>query len=78
MQDSENAGMMDLRHFAFYAFAGRTGTVRWTRKNEVVPLALDFGKPSITLLVPPLDKSILVQYQFLFYNQLLCFELKIP
>ncbi|KAL6603393.1 hypothetical protein ACP70R_043754 [Stipagrostis hirtigluma subsp. patula] len=24
----------DLRHFALYAFAGRTGTPRWSRKNE--------------------------------------------
>ncbi|KAA8531935.1 hypothetical protein F0562_006348 [Nyssa sinensis] len=31
---SENSGTVDLRHFAFYAFAGRTGTLRWTRKNE--------------------------------------------
>lgn len=27
---------VDLRHFAFYAFAGRTGLIRWTRKNEVI------------------------------------------
>lgn len=25
---------MDLRHFAFYAFAGRSGMLRWDRKNE--------------------------------------------
>ncbi|XP_034683442.1 uncharacterized protein LOC117912818 [Vitis riparia] len=31
---SENAGTVDLRHFAFYAFAGRSGAVRWMRKNE--------------------------------------------
>ncbi|XP_077225920.1 FG-GAP repeat-containing protein [Tasmannia lanceolata] len=31
---SENSGTVDLRHFAFYAFAGRTGTLRWKRKNE--------------------------------------------
>ncbi|KAI3451016.1 hypothetical protein Pfo_007681 [Paulownia fortunei] len=31
---SENAGTVDLRHFAFHAFAGRSGELRWTRKNE--------------------------------------------
>ncbi|XP_057449340.1 uncharacterized protein LOC130740682 [Lotus japonicus] len=31
---SENSGTVDLRHFAFYAFAGRSGTERWSRKNE--------------------------------------------
>ncbi|XP_058110246.1 uncharacterized protein LOC131253300 isoform X2 [Magnolia sinica] len=30
----ESAGTVDLRHFAFFAFAGRTGTLRWKRKNE--------------------------------------------
>ncbi|MCH81546.1 FG-GAP repeat-containing protein, partial [Trifolium medium] len=32
---SENTGTVDLRHFAFYAFAGRSGVERWSRKNEV-------------------------------------------
>lgn len=36
-QASENSGTVDLRHFAFYAYAGRTGTLRWSRKNEVNP-----------------------------------------
>lgn len=31
---SENSGAVDLRHFAFYAFAGRTGLHRWDRKSE--------------------------------------------
>lgn len=31
---SENSAIVDLRHFAFYAFAGRSGTLRWSRKNE--------------------------------------------
>ncbi|KDP32668.1 hypothetical protein JCGZ_13666 [Jatropha curcas] len=31
---SENSGTVNLRHFAFYAFAGRTGVLRWSRKNE--------------------------------------------
>ncbi|XP_030530778.2 uncharacterized protein LOC115741166 [Rhodamnia argentea] len=31
---SENAGTVDLRHFAFYAFAGKSGQLRWSRKNE--------------------------------------------
>ncbi|CAN0861474.1 hypothetical protein LINGRAHAP2_LOCUS8216 [Linum grandiflorum] len=31
---SENSGTTNLRHFAFYAFAGRTGQLRWSRKNE--------------------------------------------
>ncbi|GAB4848510.1 hypothetical protein Ancab_003217 [Ancistrocladus abbreviatus] len=30
----ENPGMVDLRHFAVYAFAGRSGQLRWSRKNE--------------------------------------------
>ncbi|KAK9129748.1 hypothetical protein Sjap_010235 [Stephania japonica] len=33
---SDHSGTVDLRHFAFYAFAGRTGTLRWSRKTEVV------------------------------------------
>ncbi|KAL6220632.1 hypothetical protein ACLB2K_008388 [Fragaria x ananassa] len=31
---SENSGTVDLRHFALYAFAGGSGKIRWTRKNE--------------------------------------------
>ncbi|CAI0392947.1 unnamed protein product [Linum tenue] len=31
---SENSGAVNLRHFAFYAFAGLTGQLRWSRKNE--------------------------------------------
>ncbi|KAJ6822722.1 uncharacterized protein M6B38_387675 [Iris pallida] len=33
-EDSTNSASVDLRHFAFYAFAGRTGHTRWSRKNE--------------------------------------------
>ncbi|MBA0618121.1 hypothetical protein Godav_027511 [Gossypium davidsonii] len=33
---SENSGTVNLRHFAFYAFDGRKGVVRWSRKNENV------------------------------------------
>lgn len=33
---SGNNASVDLRHFAFYVFAGRSGTIRWTRKNENV------------------------------------------
>lgn len=33
-EDPGNSATVDLRHFAFYAFAGRTGATRWTRKNE--------------------------------------------
>lgn len=33
-EGSKHSETVDLRHFAFYAFAGRTGTVRWSRKNE--------------------------------------------
>ncbi|KAH6810210.1 FG-GAP repeat-containing protein [Perilla frutescens var. hirtella] len=32
--ESEDAGTVDLRHFAFYAFAGRSGELRWARKKE--------------------------------------------
>lgn len=35
-QESDSAGTVDLRHFAFYAFAGRSGELRWTRKKEVI------------------------------------------
>ncbi|XP_068646390.1 uncharacterized protein [Aristolochia californica] len=38
----DNSTVVDLRHFAFYAFAGRTGTLRWSRKNEnIEPHASD-------------------------------------
>ncbi|KAL3583499.1 hypothetical protein D5086_014560 [Populus alba] len=33
-EPSENSGTVNLRHFALYAFAGQTGTIRWSRKNE--------------------------------------------
>ncbi|KAJ4964612.1 hypothetical protein NE237_016461 [Protea cynaroides] len=35
---AENSGTVDLRHFAFYAFAGRTGVLRWSRKNENIQI----------------------------------------
>ena len=31
---SESSETVDLRHFAFYAFAGRSGAERWSRKNK--------------------------------------------
>lgn len=33
---SESSGSIDLRHFVFYAFAGRTGELRWSRKSESI------------------------------------------
>ena len=33
---------MDLRHFAFYAYAGRSGILRWDRKNEVISFVISF------------------------------------
>lgn len=33
-EPTENAGNVDLRHFALYAFAGKSGQLRWSRKNE--------------------------------------------
>lgn len=36
---SENTGTVDLRHFAFYAFAGRSGVERWSRKTENIEAA---------------------------------------
>ncbi|KAB1204498.1 hypothetical protein CJ030_MR8G021849 [Morella rubra] len=33
-EDSENPGTVDLRHFAFYAFAGQSGIPRWSKPNE--------------------------------------------
>ncbi|KAJ6818483.1 uncharacterized protein M6B38_406085 [Iris pallida] len=35
-EDSTNSATADLRHFALYAFAGRTGAIRWSRKNEKI------------------------------------------
>ncbi|PQM37429.1 uncharacterized protein Pyn_08740 [Prunus yedoensis var. nudiflora] len=37
---SENSGTVDLRHFALFAFAGDSGAIRWTRKNELI---ISFG-----------------------------------
>ncbi|EPS63979.1 hypothetical protein M569_10795, partial [Genlisea aurea] len=45
---SENSATTDLRHFALYAFSGRTGELRWTRNAEnVEPQASD-----ASLLIP--------------------------
>ncbi|KAE8701279.1 putative serine-threonine protein kinase, plant-type [Hibiscus syriacus] len=38
---SENSGTVNLRHFAFYAFDGRKGGLRWSRKNENVEHSSD-------------------------------------
>ncbi|XWS29245.1 hypothetical protein CRYUN_Cryun24cG0011800 [Craigia yunnanensis] len=38
---SENSGTVNLRHFAFYAFDGRKGGLRWSRKNESTSPTLD-------------------------------------
>ncbi|KAL8211161.1 hypothetical protein R6Q57_005598 [Mikania cordata] len=35
-QPADTSGFVDLRHFAFYAFSGRTGALRWSRKNEKI------------------------------------------
>ncbi|KAL9241667.1 hypothetical protein vseg_015750 [Gypsophila vaccaria] len=35
-EPEENAETVDLRHFAFYAFAGKSGQLRWSRKNEKI------------------------------------------
>ncbi|KAG5241169.1 FG-GAP REPEAT-CONTAINING PROTEIN [Salix purpurea] len=40
-EPSENNGTVNLRHFALYAFAGRTGAIRWTRKNENIEPSSD-------------------------------------
>ena len=42
LQTVENSEVVDLRHFAFYAFAGRSGQLRWNRKNEVPFVSLLF------------------------------------
>ncbi|KAL7104588.1 hypothetical protein ACP275_08G255200 [Erythranthe tilingii] len=44
---SENTGTVDLRHFALYAFAGRSGELRWTRKNENVEAQSSDASPLI-------------------------------
>lgn len=47
-ETEESSGSVDLRHFAIYAFAGRTGQIRWSRKNENIQ-----AQPSdATLLIP--------------------------
>uniref|UniRef100_A0A453MNN9 Uncharacterized protein n=1 Tax=Aegilops tauschii subsp. strangulata TaxID=200361 RepID=A0A453MNN9_AEGTS len=33
-KQASEAGNVDVRHFALYAFSGRTGALRWSRKNE--------------------------------------------
>ncbi|GJX20608.1 two-component response regulator-like APRR5 [Tanacetum coccineum] len=33
-ESADSSGAVDLRHFSFYAFAGRTGTLFWSQKNE--------------------------------------------
>ncbi|KAF6154026.1 hypothetical protein GIB67_026680 [Kingdonia uniflora] len=45
---AENSTTVDLRHFAFYAFAGRTGALRWNRKNENIETHLS----DATQLIP--------------------------
>ncbi|KAL8168019.1 hypothetical protein V2J09_009518 [Rumex salicifolius] len=37
----DNSGAMDLRHFAMYAFAGKTGQLRWKKEEEVQPQPSD-------------------------------------
>ncbi|KAG8076389.1 hypothetical protein GUJ93_ZPchr0006g45823 [Zizania palustris] len=47
-KQASETGTADLRHFALYAFAGRTGELRWSRKNENVP-----SQPSdASMLIP--------------------------
>uniref|UniRef100_A0A0E0MDH5 FG-GAP repeat-containing protein n=1 Tax=Oryza punctata TaxID=4537 RepID=A0A0E0MDH5_ORYPU len=36
-KQASETGNTDLRHFALYAFAGRTGELRWSRKHENIP-----------------------------------------
>lgn len=45
---SENAGNIDLRHFAIYAFAGRSGELRWSRKFENI----DAQSSDASMLIP--------------------------
>ncbi|XP_071913575.1 uncharacterized protein [Coffea arabica] len=45
---SDNSGMVDLRHFAFYAFAGRSGQLRWSRKKEDI----ESHPPDASQLIP--------------------------
>ncbi|XP_073289228.1 uncharacterized protein [Primulina huaijiensis] len=44
----ENAGNVDLRHFAIYALAGRSGELRWSRKLENI----DAQSSDASLLIP--------------------------
>ncbi|XP_010934095.3 uncharacterized protein [Elaeis guineensis] len=37
-KETPGSGTVDLRHFVFYAFAGRSGIPRWHRKNENIQL----------------------------------------
>jgi hypothetical protein len=34
-QASEDSGAINLRHFSVYAFAGKTGLLRWSKKTDV-------------------------------------------
>ncbi|XP_073151389.1 LOW QUALITY PROTEIN: uncharacterized protein [Henckelia pumila] len=45
---SDNAGNVDLRHFAVYAFAGRSGELRWSRKFENI----DDRSSDASMLIP--------------------------
>ncbi|XP_021718102.1 uncharacterized protein LOC110685869 [Chenopodium quinoa] len=44
----ENNEVVDLRHFAFYAFAGKSGQRRWSRKNEKI----EAQSPDASMLIP--------------------------
>ncbi|KAI7736624.1 hypothetical protein M8C21_025709 [Ambrosia artemisiifolia] len=46
-ESADASSAVDLRHFAFYAFAGRTGTLRWSRKNENIEAASSDESPLI-------------------------------
>ncbi|XP_024976467.1 uncharacterized protein LOC112514307 [Cynara cardunculus var. scolymus] len=46
-ESADTPGAVDLRHFAFYAFAGRSGALRWSRKNENVEAASSDESPLI-------------------------------
>ncbi|KAJ4785577.1 tRNA uridine 5-carboxymethylaminomethyl modification enzyme MnmG [Rhynchospora pubera] len=47
-EQGSGVNTVDLRHFAFYAFAGRTGQIRWSRKNENID-----AQPSDASIVLP-------------------------
>lgn len=57
LQATENPGTVDLSHFSFYAYAGRTGLLRWTRKTDV-SLVFVIINPLVAFLLQKFKDSV--------------------